>query len=139
MEKEEFKKILIEKDYPYEESEGKLIVGVGQYNIDLSGLKSIPPCVIFGNIGTVDLNTIESIPSGVMFMNILFVHLNSLRRIDSSVKFLGSCMAVSPLLKPKVSEFERTFNAFSLFDFTITGIGDRRLLNKMISIGLFDR
>ena len=132
MEREEFKKILIEKDYPYEEIGERILVGLYRGDIDLSGLKSIPSGIVFRNMGGVDLNSIEEIPSGVVFMNGLYVFLNSIRRIDSSVEFLGYCSPLSPLWGSKPFEFP-------IFIFGIPGIEDRTILNKMIALGLFYR
>jgi len=133
MEKEAFKNILIEKDYPYEEIGERILVGLYRGDIDLSGLKSIPSGIVFRNMGGVDLNSIEEIPSGVVFMNGLYVFLNSIRRIDSSVEFLGYCAPLSPLWG-KGEPFE-----FPIFIFEIPGIEDRTILNKMIALGLFYR
>jgi hypothetical protein len=133
MEREEFKKILIEKDYPYEEIGERILVGLHRGDIDLSGLKSIPSGIVFRNMGGVHLNSIEEIPSGVVFMNGLYVYLKHLRRIDPSVRFFGYSAPLSPLWG-KGEPFE-----FPIFIFGIPGIEDRIILNKMIALGLFDR
>jgi hypothetical protein len=135
MEREEFKRVLREKDYPYEETLTRIMVGKYRNSIDLSELKSIPSNVVFRNTGSLDLSSIEEIPSGVVFMNGLYVYLNSLRRIDPSVGFFNCIAAVSPLLGSDVSE--GGFLSFHFF--SIPGIEDIKILNKMIALGLFNR
>jgi hypothetical protein len=138
MEREEFKRVLREKDYPYEETLTRIMVGKYRNAIDLSELKSIPSNVVFRNMGSLDLSSIEEIPSGVVFMNGLYVYLNSLRRIDPSVGFFNCIGAVSPLLGSDVSE-GGMFLSFPRFAFSIPGIEDIKILNKMIALGLFNR
>ena len=133
MKREEFIEILREKDYPYEETLTRIMVGKYRNDIDLSELKSIPSNVVFRNMGSLSLNSIEEIPSGVVFMNGLYVYLNSLRRIDPSVEFFGYCSPLSRLWG-KGEPFE-----FPIFIFGIPGIEDRTILNKMIALGLFGR
>jgi hypothetical protein len=138
MEREEFKRALREKDYPYEETLTRIMVGKYRNSIDLSELKSIPSNVVFRNMGSLDLNSIEEIPSGVVFMNGLYVYLNSLRKIDPSVGFFNCIAAVSPLLGSDVSEGGMS-PFFSFHFFSIPGIEDIKVLNKMIALGLFNR
>jgi hypothetical protein len=133
MEREEFKRVLREKDYPYEETLTRIMVGKYRNAIDLSELKSIPSNVVFRNMGSVSLDSIEEIPSGVVFMNGLYVYLNSLRKIDPSVRFFNQ--------GERIYTFTKTVGdlTFWSFSFGVPGIEDFRVLNKMISLGLFWR
>ena len=114
MEREEFKRMLKEKGYPCEESEGRLIVGRTWNNIDLSWVKSIP--------------------SGVEFKNALGVYLASLRRIDPSVRFFNLSSVISPILGGSIEG-----SIIWSFSFSVPGIENYRVLNNMISMGLFWR
>jgi len=133
MEREEFKRILEEKGYPYEETLTRIMVGKHRNSIDLSELKSIPSNVVFRNMGSLSLDSIEAIPSGVVFMNGLYVYFNSLRRIHPSVRFLNE--------GERIYTCTKTVGAVTIwsFSFGVPGISDYRVLNKMISMGLFWR
>jgi hypothetical protein len=76
----------------------------------LYGLTSLPPGVKFSNGGNVYLDDLTSIPPGVEFSNGINVHLNFL-----------------------------TGGRFLDWKGNIEGIDPKRLLNKMISLGLFER
>ena len=134
MEREEFKRMLKEKSYPYEESEGRLIVGKGRDNIDLSWLESIPSGVIFSNNFSVNLRSLVEIPSGVEFKNTLGIYLDSVRRIDPSARFFNRSGIISPILGGTIKDL-----IIWCFSFNVPGIEDYRVLNKMISLGIFDR
>jgi hypothetical protein len=134
MEREEFKRMLKEKGYPCEEEEGRLVVGRVWNNIDLSWVKSIPSGIVFSNNFSVNLDSLEAIPSGVEFNNGLNVYLASLRRIDTSVRFFNLSAVISPILGGTIEG--STIWAFS---FGVPGISDYRVLNSMISMGLFWR
>ena len=144
MEKEEFKRTLTEKGYMCEEKEGKIIVNRTNLNeinitLDLSDLKTIPPNVIFRNVGNVNLSSIVEIPRGVEFENHSFVYLASLRKIDPSVRFSGSCSIVSRLLGAEICEDGSFKNGFKFFTFGVKGINDVRIVNMMVGLGLFER
>ena len=79
-------------------------------DIWLSNCVRIPSCIEFINNGNVWIESLVSIPSGVVFSNSGIVHLKTL---------IGK--------------------TFHKWDGNIDGIEPKRLLNKMISIGLFDR
>jgi hypothetical protein len=134
MEREEFKRMLKEKGYPCEESEGRLIVGRTWNNIDLSWVKSIPSGIVFSNNFSVNLDSLEAIPSGVEFKNALGVYLASLRRIDPSVRFFNLSSVISPILGGSIEG-----SIIWSFSFSVPGIENYRVLNKMISMGLFWR
>ena len=113
-EAEEFKLALEFEGYTYREAEGRILVmGGNKYkrNIWLTNWVSLPSGVVFINEGNVWLDSLRRIPPGVVFYNSGRLQLTELS---------GN--------KP-----------FHLWDGNIEGIDSKRLLNKMISIGLFDR
>ena len=89
MTQEEFIEVLDKKGYSYER-EGNKIVVTYKFYVDLVSLTSLPPGVVFNNVGGVYLEFLI----GVWFYE---------------------------------------------WEGNIKGIDQKRLLNKMISIGLFDR
>jgi hypothetical protein len=89
--------------------EGNKII-VTRGNTHLNALTSIYPDVTFKNDGDVYLNSLPSLPPGVEFKNEGNVYLKSL--IDGW---------------------------FDEWSGNIEGIDSKRLLNKMISLGLFER
>ena len=111
MTREEFTKQLDKKRYSYE-IEGDKIIIISGYGGDvyLNALTSLPPGVVFNNKGNVYLNSLTSLPPGVVFNNKGGVYLEF-------------------LIGVWLYEWEGN----------IKGIDEKRLLNKMISIGLFDR
>lgn len=94
MRKENFKSILIRKNYLYREEGDKIIV-IGRTHlpitdINLGQIKNIPPNVIFSeSIHTVKLNSLINIPIGIEFHNSAAVLLSSLEKISPGTKFLN--------------------------------------------------
>ena len=109
MTQEEFIEVLDKKGYSYE-MEGNKIVVTYKFYVDLVSLTSLPPGVVFSNVGEVGLRSLEAIPPDVEFRTTYDVNLQSL-----------------------------TGNWFSEWEGNIKGIRFNRLLNKMISIGIFNR
>ena len=152
MTREEFIKVLEEKGYPFKEEGGKIIVtySVDYGYVNLSHLPSIPPGVIFDNTGSVNLEGIDIIPEGTVFTNGGEVFLDGLETISSGVVFnnrkfiyLPSVKSISPAI-----EFNSYGNIYLIsliggwFEHwrgNIDGIQPNRLLNKMISLGIFDK
>jgi hypothetical protein len=166
MTREEFIKVLKEKGYPYRIEEDKVVVthrrllkgkGENAYlegaNVHLDRLTSLPPGVEFRNTGYVWLRSIKSLPSGVIFNNDQDVYLDSLTNLPPDVKFnnLGNIELDSLTNLPPGVEFRTEKNVYlesligGWFDGWegniegIEGIGEKRLLNKMISLGIFDK
>ena len=110
MTKKEFKQVLERKGYSYK-IEGDKIVVTYEMGVDLSLLTSLPPGVVFNNEGYVDLESLTSLPPGVEFNNLDDVYLESL---------LGGI-------------------SYDYWKGNIEGIYPNRLLNVMISLGLFER
>ena len=109
MTQEAFVKVLERKGYSYK-IEGNKIVVTYKFYVDLVSLTSLPPGVVFSNEGEVGLGSLEAIPPDAEFRTTYDVNLQSL-----------------------------TGNWFSEWEGNIKGIRFNRPLNKMISIGLFDR
>ena len=129
MTKREFIKILEEERYSYKIWENKVIV-THKGDINLSGLTSIPPDVEFKNEGGVWLDSLTSLPPDVEFNNWEDVILKSLTSLPPEVEFNNGG---STYLKSLMGSW------FYRWKGNIEGIGNKRLLNKMISIGLFER
>jgi hypothetical protein len=135
MEREEFKAVLRDKGYPYREEGGRLVIDYlydGQ-TLDLSDVKTIPSEVSFRNINSVYLDSLEAIPSGVEF-SVKYVRLYSLKRISPSSWFSLDTTVFSNAV------WQGTWGIRSrITKFGIPGINHNRVLNRMISLGLFDR
>ena len=131
IEKEFWNEVRELRDTYYTEGKGgKIIVSAfpdedGSCDIDLRELE-IPSDVIFENEGDVTLR-IEEIPENVEFVNEGDVYLYYVKNIHPSVKFNNE------------GEVFLKGDWFSFWKGNIEGIDSKRLLNKMISIGLFDR
>jgi hypothetical protein len=89
--------------------EGDKIVVTGGY-VNLKSLVTLPHGVVFNNKGDVDLDSLETLHPGVEFNNIGWVWLESL---------VGGW--------------------FSDWEGNIEGVASKRLLNLMISKGLFEK
>jgi hypothetical protein len=111
MTREEFIKKLDREGYSYE-IEGDKIIVTWLWDVYLDDLTSLPPDVEFRNKGDVYLQSLTSLPPDVVFRNKGDVSLQSL------IGGLGWF-------------FERKGN--------IKGINSKRLLNLMISKGVFER
>ena len=111
MTREEFIWVLDNEGYSYE-IEGDNIVVTHKWTVHLNSLTSLPSGVEFKNVSSVYLNSLASLPPGVEFKNgsFGFVFLNSL-----------------------IGGF------FSHWSGNIDGIDNKRLLNFMISKGIFER
>ena len=112
MTQEAFIEKLDDKGYSYEIEGGKIIV-THKGHVHLSSLTSLPPDVEFKNGHYVFLNSLTSISPGVEFRN-------------------GGGVSFESLIDVYGGYFRQ-------WKGNIEGIDSKRLLNKMISIGLFDR
>ena len=106
---EEFINILNKKEYSYE-IEGDKIIVTHESHVNLELLTSLPPGVVFKNGGNVSLSSLTSLPPGVVFRNEGNVYLRSL---------IGGW----------IDDWKGN----------IEGIDSNRLLNFMISKGVFER
>jgi hypothetical protein len=149
MTREEFIKVLKDNRYSYE-IEGDKIIVTHKGSVWLDSLTSIPPGVVFRNEGNVFLQSLTSLPPGVEFRNGEGVGLGSLTSLPSGVVFNnGGAVGLGalPSLPPGV-EFRNKGQVwldaligggFQDWKGNIEGINSKRLLNKMIKDGLFER
>ena len=129
MTQEEFKKVLEEKGYSYKIEGDKIVVTHGG-DVDLDSLETLPPGVGFKNGRDVFLKSLTSLPPGVEFKNGGRVYLSSLTSLPPGVEFEnGGGVYLRSLMRRWFGDWEGN----------IEGIRSNRLLNKMISLGLFDR
>ena len=113
MTQEEFIAILDEKGYSYEIEGDKIVVTNGDSffgNVDLHSVRTLPKNLEFKNRGSVDLIILKSIPPGVEFNN-------------------GGAIIIRSIIQGWLSNWEGN----------IEGIDSKRLLNLMISKGVFER
>ena len=152
MTQEAFIKVLEEKGYSYEMMGDSVVVNGGDRkgNVDLLFLTSLPPGVVFKNGGFVGLEDHTSLPSGVVFKNGGFVSFGSLTSLPTDVVFknggfvsFGSLTSLPTDVVFK-NEGDISFKSlegewFSNWKGNIEGIDSKRLLNMMISKGIFER
>ena len=107
----------------------------------LHSLKILPPRTEFRNENSVFLGSFETLSGGSEFRNGDDIYLKYVKRISPGVEFNnGGGVYLESLLTsiPPTSTFGGR-GGFHNWDGNIEGIDSKRLLNKMISIGLFDR
>jgi hypothetical protein len=163
MDREEFKKELDNYGERYSEEGGKIIIGKNKNSdINLQFLKTIPEGIIFCNNGSVNLNSLIHLPEEIFFNNEGDVYLNSLTSLSNGINFSnGRNVFLDSLTTiPNKTIFSRVkyvnlesiignrpispvyswaHNFFDSWEGNIKKIDPIKLLNKMISIGLFDR
>ena len=129
MTREAFIEVLKRQEYPYEILGNKVVVTY-RGNLYLVSLTSIPPNVVFRNTGNVELYRLTSLPPGVEFRNGGNVFLDSLTSLPTGVVFKnGGDIRLKSL----------TGGYFTNWKGNIEGIDEKRLLNKMIKDGVFER
>jgi hypothetical protein len=164
MTREEFIEVLKKRDYSYiigkeysydkdtghsSEIEGNIVV-TDKGDVYLDRLTSLPPGVEFKNGGTVYLESLTSISPGVEFKNGWSVNLHSLTSIPPGFVFKnGGNVYLDALTSiPSGVEFKNGANVnlgsligvwFDDWKGNIKGIKSKRLLNLMISKGIFER
>jgi hypothetical protein len=123
----EFIKVLDWKNYSYK-IEGDKIIVTSKETVWLDSLTSIPPGVVFSNGGDVYLDALTSLPPGVEFSNGGNVYLDALTSLPSGVEFSnGGDVNLDALIGEWIFEWKGN----------IEGIDSNRLLNLMISKGMF--
>jgi hypothetical protein len=149
MTREKFIKELKDLGYHYE-IQGDMIVVTHEGSVYLGSLISLPSGVVFKNSGDLYLNYLTFLPPGVEFENEGSISLNSLTSLPPDAVFrngIGVKLYSLNSIPPGV-EFSKGINIYltsltggRFYDWkgNIEGIGSSRLLNKMISIGLFDK
>jgi hypothetical protein len=152
MTQKEFIEVLDEKGYSYEMMGDSVVVNGGnsQGVVYLESLTSLPPGVVFRNEGGVNLNVLLSLPPGVKFRNRGYVSLDSLTSLPPGVEFrnrddvwLKSLTSIPPGVEfnDRGNVYLRSLirGGFQDWEGNIKGIDSKRLLNSMISKGLFNR
>jgi len=150
MTQKEFIKKLDLEGYSYK-IEGDKIIVTHRGDVYLESLTSLPPGVVFSNEGDVYLNSLTSIPPGVEFKNKGDVMLFSLKSLPPDVVFsnegdvnLDALTSISPGVEFS-NEGDVQLDALTIggwfFEWkgNIEGIDSKRLLNSMISKGIFER
>jgi hypothetical protein len=145
MTREAFIEILDRKGYPYEIEGDKIVVSY-QWTVNLESLKKLPSGVEFNNGGDVWLHSLKTLHPGVEFKNKGDVWLDSLKTLPFGVEFnnggdvwLHSLKTLHPGVEFKNNGWV-SLEKLDTRNFTgIEGIDNRRLLNLMISKGVFER
>jgi hypothetical protein len=128
---EEFIVELESKGYSYSISIGGNIIVKGADSVFLQTITSLPSGVTFKNIFDVYLDSVTNISPGVRFENGWNVIMRSIENIPPGVSFDNrGDIYLDSLIK---GGFLRNWEG------NIEGINYKRLINKMISIGLFDK
>jgi hypothetical protein len=129
MTREEFVGILNKEGCPYNIEGDKIVVVGGLIGGFIFGsLETIPPEVVFMNKGYVSLDLLKTISPGVEFRNNGNVFLNSLKTLPPGVVFKnGGDVYLGSLIG----------GYFHKWTGNIEGIDNKRLLNYMISKGMF--
>lgn len=125
MTREEFIKVLDDKGYSYK-LEGDKVVVTHEGEVILASLKTLPLGVEFRNSGDIDLRSLKTLPLGVKFRNKGIVWMLRLKSIPPDVEFNGDAYLGSII-----------GNRFFHWGGNIKGIESNRLLNFMISKGMF--
>ena len=109
----------------------KLPPGVGFMNggdVDLDSLKTLPPGVVFRNEANVNLYSLKTLSHGVVFRNGDDVNLDSLEKIPLGVGFKnGGDVNLGQIFRVWLQDWSGN----------IEGVDSKRLLNLMISKGVF--
>jgi hypothetical protein len=148
MTREEFEEILNNKEYSYKEEGNRIEVNHMGY-VDLRST-NIPEGTIFSGGGSVNLSSLTALPEEIAFCNGISVHLTSINTISKGTVFAntGDIDLSSVKTIPKGIVFSNEGDVYlgsliggwiSNWEGNIKGIDYQRLLNKMISLGLFDR
>jgi len=129
MTREAFIKELKERGYSYDIERDKIVVTYGG-NVHFHDLTSLPAGVVFRNKGHVHLDSLPSFPPDVTFENEGHILLNSLSSISPGIVFENKR---DVFLGSLIGEWSDDWAG------NIRDIDSNRLLNKMISLGLFEK
>jgi hypothetical protein len=146
MTREEFIDILDRKGYSYE-IEGDKIIVTNEGTVYLGSLTSLPSGVEFKNVGNIFLDSLRELPSDVEFKNGGGVWLDSLTSLPPGLKFknkddvyLDSLTSLPPGVVFKNADVQMGSligGWLNEWKGNIEGIDSKRLLNFMISKGMF--
>ena len=137
MTREEFIEELDGNGYSYK-MEGDNLVVMHGFSIWLDYITSLPSGVEFRNDANVNLASLKSLPPGTKFNNGGYVWLRSLKSFPADVTFSKKNPEQDQDIKD-VQLGSITGGWFSSWEGNIEGIHSGILLNKMISLGLFDK
>ena len=129
MTQEAFIKILDDNKYSYKKEGNKIIVD-HRGDVFLKSLTSLPGGIVFSNGGGMNLDSLTSLPEGIVFSNGGGVNLKSLTSIPKGTVF----SSVGPVYLVYLIG-----GWFDKWDGNIEGINPKRLLNRMIELGIFDK
>jgi hypothetical protein len=129
MTREEFIKVLDKGGYSYT-IEGDRVIVTHPGLVNLKSLQTLPQGIEFNNRGDVHLRSLQTLPQGIVFNNGGAVNLMSLQTLPQGIVFNNG---------GAVNLMSLTRGWFSGWQGNIGGIDFKRLLNKMISLGLFDK
>lgn len=104
-------------------------------SVSFSILETLPPGVVFNNRGDVGFSSLKTLPPGVVFNNKGSVHLKSLKTISPGVEFNNGGGNYIPLEDVYLGSL--VGGRFGYWEGNIEGIDPKRLLNVMISKGMF--
>ena len=104
-------------------------------NVSFYILETLPPGVVFNNRGDVGLDQLKTLPPGVVFNNKGSVTLKSLKTISPGVEFNNG--GGKYIYLEDVYLGSLTGDRFDYWSGNIKGIDSKRLLNVMISKGMF--
>jgi hypothetical protein len=129
MTQEKFVKVLDKGRYSYMIEGDRVIVTHPGY-VNLKSLQTLPQGIEFNNKGDVNLHSLQTLSQGIVFNNVGYVYLDFLETLPQRIEFKNvSGVYLESLMG----------GWFSHWDGNIEGIHQVRLLNKMISLGLFER
>jgi hypothetical protein len=148
MTQEEFIEVLKKEGYSYEIEGDKIVVTDRRLGIDLTSINSIPADVEFRNLHHVRLCLLNTLPPGIEFNNTGRVTLESLTSLPHGAEFknegnvlLNSLTSISPGMefrnKGDVYLESLIGGWFEDWKDNIRGVESKRLLNLMISKGMF--
>ena len=131
MTREEFIKIIDQKEYSYEIENNNIVITSGHNSefISLIELEDIPSGVVFKNRGSVILEPLTSLPPGIKFQNKGNTYLDSVTSISPGVEINSYTTRMESLIGGYFDDWEGNIEV----------IGEERLLNRMISLGIFNR
>jgi hypothetical protein len=132
MTREEFIEVLDKEGYSYKIEGDKIVVTRGDLDGDVNfgALETLHPGVVFKNVGNVYLGSLKILHPGVEFSNGGYVNLRSLETLPSGVEFSnGGHVYLESLVG----------GWFDVWKGNIEGVASKRLLNVMISKGLFEK
>ena len=132
MTREEFIEVLNDGGHSYKEIGDRLVI-IDYGGLDL-GITDIPSGVEFRNSSYVYLDSLVNLPPDTKFKNLGSVSLHSLKSIPTDVTFENGRGVWLDSFGIDTKDSEEENNILN-----IEGISPKKILNQMISIGLFNK